>query len=329
MSPDNFSTNSEAFTAHLHRALSPALWLRRFRLRCASPDCEQRSRLWPGFLSKSRGVTLDGHWYCSGECLFDPLMAEVRGLLAGFGRERTRRYRLPLGLLLLDRGAISHQQLREALLSQLNSGGQKIGYVLRQMGAATAADVTAALAQQWGCPVFPLDPQAALQGCRDLLPLSLLESARAVPAYVSPDGRTLHLAFSERLDHTTLYAVERMLGCRTIACAADESLVAKVLDEIHRSSSIAESSFDTMRDPREIAWTIRSYAGEYAASRIAIVRASSYLWVRFTSGRVSKDLLFRIRSEPNPLAISPVSPNVFSTSADTHKDGLSDAAATL
>jgi Type II secretion system (T2SS), protein E, N-terminal domain len=335
MSLENSSFPSGSLVGFLRRAAPPSAWLRRLQLRCASPDCEQRDRLWPSFLGpsflgKSRGVMLDGRWYCTGECLLEPLITQVRGLLAGSGRDRPRRYRVPLGSLLVDRGTISQQQLREALQVQSNSGGEKLGCVLRQMGAVHAEALTAALAHQWGCPVFPLDPQAPLLGCQDLLPLSLLESARAVPVYVSPDGRSLHLAFGDRLDHTTLYAVERMLKCRAIACVADETAVAKVLEELHRGAGEAESSFDTMRDPREIAWTIRSYAGEYRASQIAVARASAYVWVRFASRRLTRDLLFRIRSATEQLASTSSSAlKVLSNPADRGEDGVPDAAGFL
>jgi hypothetical protein len=279
-------------------------------------------------LGTSRGVTLDGRWYCSGECLLGPLITQVRGLLAGAGRERPHRHRVPLGLLLVNRGALSQEQLREALQAQSSGGGERLGHLVRRMGIVPAEEVTAALAHQWGCPVFPLDPRVPILGCQDLLPLALLEAARAVPVYVSPDGRSLHLAFGERLDHTTLYAVERMLQCRTVACVAEETAVGKVLEELQRGAAQAESSFDTMRDPREIAWTIRSYAGEYRASHIALARASAYLWVRFACGPGSRDLLFRLRSAADSVP-GPYSPKVFPDPADKRKDGVSNAAGPL
>jgi hypothetical protein len=140
----------------------------------------------------------------------------------------------------------------------------------------------------------------------------------------------LHLAFGDRLDHTTLYAVERMLKCRAIACVADETAVAKVLEELHRGAGEAESSFDTMRDPREIAWTIRSYAGEYRASQIAVARASAYVWVRFASRRLTRDLLFRIRSATEQLASTSSSAlKVLSNPADRGADGVPHAAGFL
>jgi len=159
------------------------------------------------------------------------------------------------------------------------------------------------------------------------LPLAVLESAFAVPAFASLDGCTLHLAFGERLDHTTLYAVEQMLGCRTVPCVAAEASVSRVLEELRRSASKEETSFDTMRDPQEITWTIRSYAGEYHASRIAIARASDYLWVRFASGPATRDLLFRIRPEPESRrALHSSAAKGLATSADSRTDGVSDAA---
>lgn len=326
----DYSSSDSGSVDNIPRPLSPAAWLQCWRLRCASQDCGQRARLWPSFLGKTRGVTFDGRWYCTGECLLGPLITQTRGLLAGSGRERSRRHRVPLGLLLVHRGSISPRQLREALRAQSDSSGQKLGCLLRRMGVVAAEELTAALAHQWGCPVFPLDPQTPILGCQDLLPLDLLESVRAVPVYVSPGGRSLHLAFGERLDHTTLYAIERMLHCRAIACVADESAVASLLEQLHRGPSESVSSFDTMREPREIAWTIRSFAGEYQASQITLARASAYIWVRFASAHLTRDLLFRIRPGPQQLAsAASFSSKALSAPADRRKDGVSDAAELL
>lgn len=331
MGSNRFSLHVETRSDYPARESHTSAWFRRLRLRCAAPDCAQRARLWPPLLLQIRGIDLDGRWFCTADCLQTYLMTQVRGLLAGSVRDRPRRHRLPLGLLLVNQGAISQQQLREALQSQTLAQGEKLGRVLCQMGVVAPGEITAALAHQWGCPVYPLNPQSPVLGCQDLLPLTLLESARAVPVYVSADGRTLHLAFGERLDHTTLYAVEQMLGCRAIACAADEGAVSKVLEELRRTSSLTETSFDTMRDPREIARTIRNYAGEYHASRITITRASAYLWVRFSSSsQFSRDLLFRIRPESEPSRVpSPTGPKVFLDVADSRRDGVPDAAEPL
>jgi MshEN domain len=327
MSANHFPLHTHTRNEYPSRLSRTAGWLRRFRLRCAAPDCAHRHRLWPPFLLQVQGIILDGRWYCSADCLQTHLVALVRSLLAGSVRERPRHHRLPLGLLLVNQGAISQQQLREALRLQALSSAGKLGHILSQMGVLTSAELTAALSNQWGCPVYPLDSQAPLLGCQDLLPLTLLESARAVPVYLSLDGRSLHVAFCERLDHTTLYAVEQMLGCRTMACVADEASIARVLEELRRSSDIAETSFDTMRNPREIAGTIRNYAGEYRASRITVARASDYLWVRFISGPLSRDLLFRIRPGPDlSRASSPIGPKVHLDTADSRSDGVPDAA---
>ena len=152
-----------------------------------------------------------------------------------------------------------------------------------------------------------LSPRSAISlslGCVDLLPLPLLQSARVVPVYVSADGRTLHLAFGERLDHTTLYAVEQMLGSRTFACIADELSVRKAL-RVTSHAPVWRQSFDTMRDPREIAQHHPNYAGEYRALHIAVARASAYLWVRFSARAITRDFSFASGPQPTPSVSSP------------------------
>ena len=60
-----------------------------------------------------------------------------------------------------------------------------------------------------------------------------------------------------------------------------------------------------------------------------MTRASSYLWVRFMSGSLTKDLLFRIRSEADLARTTLPGAKVFSNPADTQGDGVSDAAESL
>jgi hypothetical protein len=234
---------------------------------------------------------------------------------------------MPLGLLLVEQAAINHSQLREALRLQRESATHRLGDFFLRSGSITEQQLTSALAQQWGCPVFPLDQQRANSASHPILPLAILESALAVPAHASPDGRTLHLAFAERPDHTLLYAVEQLLDCRTVACMAPQSAVTHLLAQL-RAADRSEISFDTLRDPFDIASTICSYAQELRAAQIAIARATSHIWVRFFRRDANRDLLFRILPDHcSTLAQSPAAPppKAFRFPADNRKDGVSNA----
>jgi Type II secretion system (T2SS), protein E, N-terminal domain len=302
-------------------------WMARWTTRCAAAECPRHGTLCPYWLRHSSGVFFDGRWYCGRACLESVLVSRVDALLSGFQSGKPRTHRLPLGLLLIHRGAISQAQLREALRRQREAGHGKIGDWLRQTAGLGAQQVTAALGQQWGCPVFPLENQNSCASWSDLIPLPLLESAGAAPAHASADGRALHLAFGERVDHTLLYAAQQMLLCRTFPCVAPEAAVHNRLELMRRFASANYTSFDTVRESSEMAWTICNYAVEVRAQRMALVRATSYIWVRFFGSQSSRDLLFRILPGPQSASRERQWPRAkaLSFSADGRKVDVSNA----
>jgi len=305
---------------------NPLSWRERLVPRCSATDCMRSRKLFPSWRRRSSGVLLDGRWYCGSSCASGVLSFRVQNLISGFVPPQPRTHRLPIGLLLVNRGIISHAQLQEVLRLQRESRCGRLGNWLLQLGYVSDIQLVAALGQQWGCPVFPLTSQPVSSVLPSLAPFALFENARAVPVHVSADGRFLHVAFCERIDHTLLYALEQMLGVRTVGCVATEASVLSALEALSPLAPREEVSFDTLRDPREITSTISSYAAELRAHKLILVRAASFLWTRFFSPFSSRDLLFRILPGCfSNLEQSPGSPNVTSLSADSRNDGFSAA----
>ena len=300
-----------------------------FEWRCCGSDCPRRGKWWPAWLRNRAGVHFDGKWYCGISCLESILDGQVRNLFAGAAPEKPKSYRHAIGSILVRRGVLSRENLNKAIALQHQAGSRRLGEWLQEMHLISAEQLVAALGQQWGCPVFPLEKLLERCSYIDILPVHLLASAHAVPAHVSQDGATLHIAFADRLDHTMLYAVEVMLGCRTLACVATDSSVAAMLDNLRRTSSGHETCFETIRDPREITRTICSYAAEVQASRVSMARVAGFLWIRFHKSSSSRDLLFRLFSVPSCAPTNPISPVILSppkenpASADVRKDGVS------
>jgi hypothetical protein len=322
------STNTDDSAAPQSRRKQ---WWLRLSSRCAGSVCPKRGKLWPYWLDRSDGVDFEGRWYCGRVCLESVLAGRVHALLSTSLVEKPRSHRLPIGLLLVDRGVISSAQLREALRLQREAGQGRLGDWLRQTADLSVQQLTAALGQQWGCPAFPLDQQAAPVAWSDLIPLPLLESAAAVPAYASSDGRILHLAFCDRVDHTLLYAAEQMLLCRTFPCVAPAGAVHAQLEKFARLTSGNDASFDNVRESPEMTWTICNYAVELHAKRLVLARAASYIWVRFFRSGPARDLLFRIipANHTNSAARLPARAKVLAGSADGGKGGVSDASQPL
>jgi hypothetical protein len=303
-------------------------WWEPWAHRCAGADCPHRGKLFPAWLRSSARVLFEGRWYCDSRCFKSALEFRVSHLLSGSRNRKNKPHRLPIGLLLISRGLITSEHLRHALRLQRENGTGRLGEWFCLMGVVREEHIAAALAQQWGCPVFPLGAEMVNPAWSGRIPFPLLYSAHATLAHASLDGRILHLAFGERLDHFLLYAVEQMLDCRTVACIAPESRIAQSLALMRLQNEKTDLFFDTIRDPIEMAWIIGNYAGEFQATRVAIARVSAHIWVRFFSGSTARDLLFRVSPDTHScFHLEPFAEmaKAFPSQADSNQDGVSDA----
>lgn len=123
------------------------------------------------------------------------------------------RHRIPLGLVLVDRGQITPDQLRDAVRHQESAGdAARLGQWLVASGIVSETVLTRALSLQWNCPVF--SPGAFRAGeVASALPRFFAEALGAVPLRVL-GGQTLCLAFSGGVDRSLAYAAERLLGLK-------------------------------------------------------------------------------------------------------------------
>jgi hypothetical protein len=264
-------------------------------LDCENSDCPFRSPLKKILRrGKNEGVLLQGRWYCCLDCFEDAITGVFNGLLKLPDEPLPRLHRVPLGLLLLGRGVITDSQLKSALQAQREGGTGRLGRWLVRLGVASAQDVSAALAAQWGCGVFPIERDHHYRECSQMLPFALLESSRMIPVHYLAPSQLLFVAFSEDIDHTALYAVEKLIGGRTEPCIVTEGAMEQALEEIRAVSRPAEIVFETIWDAPEMARTIRDYAVKLNADELILARPRRFLWVRLRAAGKSWDLLFRL-----------------------------------
>ena len=146
--------------------------------RCANPEC--RSNWFHLFRHRSTPV-FDGGWTCSPECTEVRLLCALRRELDGpASTAETYRHRIPLGLLMLDKGWITRAQLREALQAQAAAGSGRLGDWLIKQKATDETFVTRALALQWSCPVLPLEAHDAA-ALTSVMPRLFLDAFGALP----------------------------------------------------------------------------------------------------------------------------------------------------
>lgn len=174
---------------------------------CANPRCTSG---WLQLWRNRRVPVVEGGWLCSPACtrarvedLLRREYSEVRPIVP-------HRHRVPIGLVLLTQGWITHRHLKEALAAQRNGSDMRLGEWLVTHRGLAETQLTQALGLQWRCPVFSLEKHASSLPFT-IIPRLLPESFGFVPLRLTASGR-LYLAFEDRIDHILALAVERMTG---------------------------------------------------------------------------------------------------------------------
>ncbi len=260
---------------------------------CSSPFCPRPPTLWQRWWSRHEGIWLQERWYCSVACFQVGVFRRLEGS-AYARRGNPKPNRLPLGLILLSQGDITDDQLRKALTLQRNAKSGKLGEWLTQTGAVSEAQITAALAVQQGCPVFPAHECQALPATMHW-PEALARHYRAVPVYYNRVQHSLYVGFLEKISHPLLFSLEQMLRCRTQPCIVPLSTYERQLAWQIRSIESETVVINQSQNGIEMTQTIGNYAQQIRAERCSLTCCDDHLWTRLErAGDFHLDFLFRV-----------------------------------
>ncbi|MGC2163098.1 MAG: hypothetical protein WA634_14390 [Silvibacterium sp.] len=188
---------------------SPARRIARAFPACANPRCASG---WLQLWRKRRVPVVEGGWLCSPACTRARVEDLLRREYAEARPVPPHRHRVPIGLVLLAQGWITHEHLKQALQAQRNGSGMRLGEWLVAHRGLDEARLTQALGLQWSCPVFSLEKHGSGLPVT-VIPRLLPESFGFVPLRLTSSGM-LYLAFEDRIDHSLALAIERMTGLR-------------------------------------------------------------------------------------------------------------------
>ena len=131
------------------------------------------------------------------------------------------------GELLVDRGFISADQLRDALRIQGHEK-KRLGRVLLDMGALSVDQLNWALSELVGVPYVDLTEDMVDLDLVRTLPEEVLRRHQAVPVLRVADEMTVILA--DPTDQQALRDLEVLSGVRVRPALAAQATVAKILD---------------------------------------------------------------------------------------------------
>ncbi len=275
-----------------HIPKSSAKW-RNWWPQCANPRCSTKTLL-QTITHRRSGMTVDGQWYCAPDCLEHTLRGQIEELMTFQGKPaKARSSRVPLGLLLLSRGIMTAEQLRNALDHQRGTE-LNFGEVVQQLGFATPEQVTAAVAAQWACPVFTMGDRRLQLQVR--VPRQFLELYRMLPVHYVESERRLLIGFVNGVQHQMLYTIGHMTSCSVAPCF----ITAREYESHLHSPSTSflrddELVFDQIVETAEMARIATSYVVQLAAERVRLGKCRDYLWTRIWGRKREMDLLFRVQ----------------------------------
>jgi hypothetical protein len=245
---------------------------------CSGPGCRTGwLRLWRG---RSGPIFEDG-WTCSPACTELRLRSAVAREIDGrAGARPGHRHRVPIGLLMMEQGWITSEQLRHAVEAQKSAGAGRLGDWLIAQKSASEELVARALGLQWSCPVLSIDSY----DCSSLTvvtPRLFVDGFGVLPLRLAA-GQVLYLGFEESLDPSLALAVERMNEVRVESGIVRQSLFRPVHEKI------LDSRFPSVELVEAISLDAAAFALAKAveqrkpvASRL--VRVRDCLWLRLWS----------------------------------------------
>jgi hypothetical protein len=238
---------------------------------------------------KSPGILMSGNWYCGPDCFEAAAREEARRIMSLETIVPQRRSRMPLGLLLISRGIINAEQLNLAL-DEHRASGKRIGESLVKLGFATAEQVTAGVAAQWGCPVFPLGSRYLDIPIR--LPEHLRKLCRMLPVHFVESTRKLLVGFVDGVEYGVLDTIEYMTDCVTAPCFISSREYVNQLQATTTIRQGEEVKFDRVDSPSEVARIVCSYALQIGGQEARFGMCRNCLWVRLKAEHQELDILF-------------------------------------
>ena len=259
-----------------------------WNLRCSARNCTKRFAL-QAISGKNQGILLSGNWYCGPDCFEVAAREEAARIMSLETIMPLRRSRMPLGLLLISRGVINAEQLNLALIEH-RASGENIGESLTKLGFATPEQITAGVAAQWGCPVFPLSSRYLDTPIR--LPEHLRKLCRMLPVHFVESTRKLLVGFVEGVEYGVLDTIEYMTDCVTAPCFISSHEYTNQLQATTAIRQGEEVMFDRIDSPSEVARIVTGYAMQIGGEEARFGMCRNCLWVRLKTERHELDLLF-------------------------------------
>ena len=229
--------------------------------------------------------TLEGKWACSRRCLGSLAGAAVEREVSGrlpaedppVGEEAPHRHRVPLGLVLLAQGSITHSQLKAALAAQRASGEGRVGDWLKRQTGLSEESVMRGVGVQWNCPLLSLEGFSA-RAMALAMPQRLVVELGLLPIRIAGTS-VLYVAIPDRRETAAALALGRMCGLRVECGVLPETQFAVARARLLKAEAVVVKLHAAV-DLDALTRSLTKLIDERQPVAARVVRVQRYLWLR-------------------------------------------------
>ena len=143
-----------------------------------------------------------------------------------------------LGQILIKRGFITKEQLRDALEIQKKEGGV-LGEVLVKMGYVTERDVVVALIVQCGFPYIAVNKYDIDTGVVELISEEIARKYHIIP--LDRVGDVLSVVMENPLNTAMISEVEKLTNCRVATFIATRTEIDEAINKWYKKKGVASA----------------------------------------------------------------------------------------
>jgi hypothetical protein len=245
--------------------------------RCADATCGRwrPERLVPRWAT---GLRFNERWYCSRECVENAAKARLDAPSPTASVPALPPLRL--GVLLRHLGAVTEDQLTQALSTQ-RSSGRKLGEELQRLALVSAEPVLRALAAQGGVSYLASFDVSRIGLGPEWLPADTVRALGLVPFEVNESQRRIKVVCRAPVPRAALRALTKLTSWLPEAYLVDDKVWEEAM-RAYRSSGEASTSVGSAR-VTDLAAAASRVADVALADRAITMRHASYdryTWVR-------------------------------------------------
>ncbi len=265
-------------------------------IKCANSICQNKKPSW--FITsvnpRKSGIYKNGKWFCSKKCYQESLMKKI--IEMHNAHECLSKSRIRLGMILMEKGLISSEQLRVVLDTQKKTD-KKLGEILLEKGYINEIELLSSLSKQFGLSFIDISTLKEFNVPDGTIPEEILIEFRAFPLLVNHEDKFINLAITDPSDKNLLlnFLSEILPDYQINFHLASEKSVENILKEFYPDRILKfnlPEKYKKVEIENKILNLVNYLSKEKGVKNFNIEFLENALWLKFDWGKVGCDFYF-------------------------------------